>query len=379
MAVSLWFYVNSTSGFSDDRRTILTKLTYLNTPAQLSLRGGVHEVEVEVEGAAVVLERMKPDAVTCEVDIKGLAAGRYRMPLRTVVPPNVTVVRVTPSVVDVELIQQIGRLLRVEVALPDDMPEGRYLESVEIVPKDVNVRGAERDLAKIDGLKVTPTFAELDAGGEILLPVSAVQSEPFEEDVTFEPRQVKLRAVLATGNPRKRVPVNVRLLGKPNADYAVRAMTTDPAEVMVQGPEAALKSISAVDTETVNIAGISEPQSLVVPLRRPDGEVSLGDVQSVKLSIALEPITAQRQFKAMPLSVPSGWRASPPAVDVTVEAPSSRMASFDPAADMKVFVDTSGLVLKKVDIPVRVALSADEFKVVGVSPQIVTVTAEANK
>ena len=54
--------------------------------------------------------------------------------------------------------------------------------------------------------------------------------------------------------PKKKVPVNVRLTGKPHSDFEVKAVVTEPSEVQVEGTAARLARISAVDTETVNIS-----------------------------------------------------------------------------------------------------------------------------
>jgi YbbR domain-containing protein len=309
-------------------------------------------------------------------------------------PQNVRLVSVTPSVIDVELIRQAGRVFNVGVALPQDIPAGRYLEAVEIVPKEVNIKGTEKDLAKIGAVNVAPTLQELEKK-DLLLPVIIAQSEPFEDEVLVEPPQVRVNAVLATGLPRKKVPVNVRLSGKPHGDYAVRSVTTDPAEVMVQGAQERLASVSAVDTETVDITGVSADQRIVVPLRplRARG-VSVMDVQSVGLLVQLEPIAAQKQLSGIPVAVvglaedPAGgaaegtaaqskkkWAVEPGVVDVTLEASPSRMADSAPESlGLKVFVDMSNIFLHKTVLPVRAVVSADDFKIVKIDPPTVTVT-----
>jgi YbbR domain-containing protein len=396
IAVSLWFYSAGQETAGDERRSFLVQVSYKNLAPQLSLRNSVREAEIEIEAAEAVMSRLRHDDVSCEVDLRDLSSGRYRLATRIMLPQSVRLVSVTPSMIDVELIRQAGRVFGVGVALPQDIPAGQYLEAVEIVPKEVNIKGTEKDLAKIGAVSVAPTLQELERK-DLLLPVLIAQSEPFEDDVLVEPPQVRVNAVLATGLPRKKAPVNVRLSGKPHGDYAVRSVTTDPAEVMVQGAQDRLASVSAVDTETVDITGIVADQRIVVPLRplKVRG-VSVVDVQSVGLLIQLEPIAAQKQLSGIPVAVEgpaeetaggaaegtaaeSGrkkWAVEPGVVNVTLEASPSRMADSGPESiGLRVFVDTSNIFLHRTVLPVRAVVSADDFRIVKIEPPTVTVTA----
>ena len=394
IAVSLWFYNAEQGGAEDEQRRVLVQVSYKNLAPQLSLKNSVREAEVEIEAAGAVMSRLQHDDITCEVDLRDyLSSGKYRLTTRITLPQSVRLVSVTPSVIDVELIRQAGRVFSVGVSLPQDIPAGRYLEAVEIVPREVSVKGTEKDLAKIGAVNIAPTLQELEKK-DLLLPVIIARSEPFEDEVLVEPPQVRVNATLATGLPKKKVLVNVRLSGKPHGDYAVRSVMTDPAEVMVQGAQKSLASVSAVDTETVDITGISSDQMIVVPLRPlKERDVSVMDARSVSLVVQLEPIAAQKQFSGIPVAIegvtegdgsddgtPAGgggrkWSVEPGVVDVTLEAPPSHMADSDPESlGLKVFVDMSNIFLHRTVLPVRAVVSADDFKIVKIDPPTVTVT-----
>jgi YbbR domain-containing protein len=385
IAVFMWFYVLDKGAIVvNETRELLSQLEYRNLAPELGIRNAVKEITVKIEAPENVMNQLEYDSILCEVDLRRLSSGKYREIVKATTPPNVRLLSITPSRIDVELIRLAGRMIPVEVTLPQDIPAGRYLEAVEIVPKELNVKGTDRDLAKIGSISITPTFQELEGGKELLLPVKIAQSEPFEDEVTLEPSQVKMNATLVTGLPRKKVAVNVRLSGKPSMDYVVRSVTTDPAEVMLQGTKAKLDAISAIDTETIDITDISEDQTLIVPLRPfRDKDISTVDVQSAKLLIQLEPITAQKQFSGIPIAI-EGIDASkaaeekrtvsPPTADVTVEASPSRMETIDlEALGLKVFVDLSNIFLRRTTLPVRAVTSGD-FKIIKIDPSTVTVS-----
>jgi len=380
IASSMWFFTLGVRDVGNETLKLLTRIEYLNLQPQVTVRSAVSEVLIEIEAPAGVIENLAYDTIVGEVDLRGLSSGRFRTLVRPRLPPNVVLRSISPSELDVELVRQIARVLTVEVTLPQNIPSGHYLEAVEIVPREVSVRGTETDIAKIGSVSVSPTFEELQAGQELLLPVVISQSIPFEDDVILEPSLVRVNANLVTGMPRRRVPVNARLIGSPSVDFAVRMLTTDPAEVMLEGEREILDRISAVDTETVDITGLSASQTMVVPLRAFSNDSVSVNVSSVTLSVQLEPITAQKHISNVEISVDGAdgearWAVNPSVVNVTIEAPPSVIEEFDPEHQLRAFVDVSGIFLDRAVLPVWASAEPDEFRVVRVEPFTVTVTA----
>ncbi|MDR3231254.1 MAG: hypothetical protein LBT65_07430 [Synergistaceae bacterium] len=379
ISLCMWFYVMDTGKSGSERRKFLSELKYDEVMPQLFVKNTIQRIEVEIEASIAVMNRLRYDSIVCEVDLRGRSAGRYREPVRVTLPQDVSLVSVNPSEVDIELLRQATRAFSVEVSLPQDIPAGQYLESVEVVPKEVYIRGTEKDLAKIGSVSISPTFGELSGGSELLLPISVSRSESFEDEVTPEPQQVRMNAVLVRGLPRKKVPVTVRVSGKPTEDYALRSVTTDPAEVMLEGTKSLLDEISAIETETVDISGLSADQTMVVPLRplRQKNVVVVG-AKSVRLQVRLEPIAAQKQFSNVPVEVEGSdgkqWVVTPAVVDVAVEASPSEVRTLDLGTiGFRAYVDVSGIFLRSATLPVRVSFVSGDLKSVRTIPSTVTV------
>ncbi|NLL37223.1 MAG: hypothetical protein GX256_06850 [Fretibacterium sp.] len=382
VAIIMWFYGLGSEDDPFATRKFSCAIEYRNLEPQAILRNPVQEAEVEVKGRESVLKNIDYDSVVCFVDIKNRLPGKkYTEEVRVTLPPDVTLVNRYPSQVIVEPIIQVGRFFKVELKLPSDMPEGQYLEGVSLIPGEVTIKGSEKDLSKIGELHVKPTVAELQAGKELLLPVAYSQSEPFEDEVLVEPTQVKVIASLVRGFPKRRIPVNVRLTGSPNPDYEVKSVITDPAEVMVEGPQLQLDKLSMVDTETVDITAVSEDQIIVVPLRPLElQDVSLPNVKSVRLTVALEPVRAQKQFVNVPLQVRGGeeshWSLTPAVVNVTLENLPSRIGEVRmEAIGLACYVDVSNIYLDATVLPVRAEVASQDFTVVKIDPPTVAVNA----
>lgn len=383
VAIFMWFYVMDLGNVGNERRKFISRIEFRNLDPQFHLRSSSNEATIEIEATETIMGRIQHDSIVSVVDVKGFSAGKYREPVRVSLPPNVYLIERTPSEVDIELIRQAVRVFPVEFVLPQDIPNGQYLDSFTIIPKEVSIRGTERDLAKIGKVTITPTLSELEAGKELLLTVNMLQSEAFEDSdtVRMEPQRVRVNAVLARGQPRRKVPVNVRLSGKPSLDFAIHSLTTDPAEVMVEGPANKLGALSAVETETVDISNLSADRTLIVPLKPlKDKSFSVIETKSVKLSIKLEPIAAQKQISGVPVTIHGGsgakWKLNPAIADVTIEASPSQMELLDAEElGLSVHVDVANLFLKSATLPVRATVSDDRFKIIKIDPSTVNISA----
>ena len=381
-AVLMWIYVTGTEEASLITRKFTCPLEYRGLDTQAILRGRLSEVDVEVRGTEEAMMRLDYNSVVAYVDARNLAPGkRYTVNINVETPANVTLLSSFPSQATLDLVRQVTRLMNVETVLPQNIPEGQYLEGVEIIPKEVGIRGAEDDVAKVGSVRVTPTIEELQSGRELLMAVKFSQSEPFDGAVTIEPAQVRFRGMLVRGLPRKRAGVNVRLSGLLDPDYEVRSIITDPSEVQIEGSAERLALIETVDTEVIDVSGLNENKVMVVPLKKPDAEgVSIVSGSSVKVSIQLAEARAERMIANIPVELREteeshNWVCSPAAVNVTIEGRPSLIENFDAEQTaVKAYVDMSNIFMAPVTLPVRAELlSGDAFRVVRIEPQNVTV------
>lgn len=377
VAMGLWFYVAGREDTIEKQRTVACKIEFLNLASQLEIKTPTSEVWVDVFGSESDIDRLSASDIICEVDTRGLAAGRYRLSVRTTIPTGLRLREVRPSQIDVELLRYADRLIPIEVVLPNELPEGTYLDSVEIIPKEITVRGVERDLAKIGGCKIFPTADELQSGKELLLTPEVERSSTFDEKVSVEPAQVRFKAVLARGNPKRMVPVNARIVGAPSDDYVVQSTTIDPAEMLVEGPKNALDKIRVLDTERIDISGISESKSMVVRVRPPlDVSLKIVGEHNVKVSIALQPRSATKEIVNVPVRIEgasSNWGVSPNTVTITIEGLPSVIGSSDiSSVDVSAVVNAENLFTPKAVVPVRARITSDSFKIIKVDPATVS-------
>jgi len=96
---------------------------------------------------------------------------------------------------------------------------------------------------------------------------------------------VKLERIL-----ERPVPVRVALRGQPELGYRVAAVRAIPSEVLVEGAEGELQSISDVATEPVDVEGASAPFAVTVPVNYRGRFTAMKREQSVEVRVNVEPV-----------------------------------------------------------------------------------------
>ena len=148
-AVLMWIYVTGMDEAEYITRKFSCPLEYLELDPQAILRDMVSEVDIEIRGPEQEILRLDYNSVKAYIDARNLPPGkRYTVNVTVDTPGNISLISCFPSQVVLDLVRMVSRLMTVETVLPQNIPEGQYIEGIEIVPREVGVRGAEDDVAK---------------------------------------------------------------------------------------------------------------------------------------------------------------------------------------------------------------------------------------
>ncbi|MDX2479574.1 MAG: CdaR family protein [Desulfuromusa sp.] len=89
---------------------------------------------------------------------------------------------------------------------------------------------------------------------------------------------------------QKLVPIKVALTGEPLPGFRLGSVKVVPDEVLVEGAENELKSVSEVTTEEVDLAGVNEGFSLIVPLVHRGTYTSFKNEKTTELQVEIQPV-----------------------------------------------------------------------------------------
>ena len=180
----------------------------------------------------------------------------YRVPLELQnIPKSLMIANEVPSMVDVRV--SGPRTLQMKVS-PNDI--SIIVDLSDLKPGLTTFKRLEERLNLPSGLQVTrlsPSFIDL-----------------------------KLERI-----KQKLVPVKIALTGEPMTGFKVASVKAVPNEVMIEGAETELKSVSKVTTENVDLKGVNEGFSLIVPLVHRGTYTHFKDEKTTEVQVDIQPVT----------------------------------------------------------------------------------------
>ncbi|MEA3544785.1 MAG: CdaR family protein [Thermodesulfobacteriota bacterium] len=176
----------------------------------------------------------------------------YRVPLELQnMPKELMIANEVPSLVDVRI--SGPRTLQMKVS-PNDI--SIIVDLTDLQPGLTTFKSLEERLNLPSGLRVTrlsPSFIDL-----------------------------KLERI-----KQKLVPIKIALVGEPLPGFKVGSVRVVPDEVIVKGGETELKSVSQVATEEVNLDGVNEGFSLIVPLVHRGTYTHIKDEKTTEIQVEI--------------------------------------------------------------------------------------------
>jgi YbbR domain-containing protein len=173
------------------------------------------------------------------------------------------------------------------------------------------------------------------------------------------------------------IPIVPAVQGDPAPGFVVGRITSEPATVLVVGPESRVRQLSGATTETVNVAGHRDRVRDVVTVGVADSEVRLSQPQSATVVVEIWPAPVERDVAAVPIrwrNLGGGLRAhlASTLAKVTVRGRGEALANLR-ADSIDAFVDLAGLGAGRYNLRVQTD-PAEDFGITVVTPSVVVVT-----
>jgi YbbR domain-containing protein len=262
-----------------------------------------------------------------------------------------------------------------------DAPAFGYDALAPIVdPPTVTVSGPASQVDLVDQVAASILLANAKSQVERTVEVQALnrQEQPVN-NVTIEPRFVRVVVPVEQWPGRKEVAVRVNLAGQPAAGYRLSTVRAEPSTVVLQGDSDALAEVAGyVETEPLDINGAAGDIRQRLQLVLPDG-VTAFDGNSVQVVVSVAPIEGGGTVTLTPIvqGIGPGLEAtvSPDTVDVILSGPIPLLDALDPD-DMFVILDLAGLLPGTHVVTPRVVLP-EGITQEGVLPETVEVVLNA--
>lgn len=174
LAVSLWLVISRGSGVEEMGLSLGLPLELHDLPADMELVSmSTERVNVRFTGPRRVVLRISQMGLTLPLDLTGAAEGETTFelyPSDIKAPEKVTVTRISPSSVSVELEQVIKRRMPVRVQIQGAPAKGFVAEKADVQPAAVVIRGPRSVIGAIESVRTAPVSvegAERNVEGEV--------------------------------------------------------------------------------------------------------------------------------------------------------------------------------------------------------------------
>ena len=384
IALLVWFYVAGDQGI-EVGKSLRVKVDYRNASPGFSVSHSASDALVRVSASRRLFEGLELGQLACVVDLKGLESGKYRLPLRVLLPPGVRLVAVVPDIVTVELVRLIEKVLPVRVAWKGEFPEGTLLDKLVLTPSEVTVRGPENVLQDIVEAVASVSPGQVLEGGEVAAEIrlKTAKGLGLPSGVDFYPKETRLQASMVEDVTRKILPVVVSLSGAPEFGYRIEETVVIPPTVELLGAKSVLDPLENLEISPIDVSGLAEDKTFEVEPVLPLGQVRPVGSGKVRVSLVVRPVNngtgvlrLKLPVKVEGKSVYPSWKPVPSTVSVQL-APEAGAEGLPNLEDIpvEVFVDVTNLVSKKISVPVQIRVNSKEIRILKVEPERVTLHA----
>ncbi|EQD61242.1 YbbR family protein, partial [mine drainage metagenome] len=119
--------------------------------------------------------------------------------------------------------------------------------------------------------------------------VSLVNTGNLTQQITFQPTVVTVHAAITSQTTETRLAIDATVTGQVAPGYMLTGLQTTPLTVLATGPAGVLAGLTALDTQPVNVNGLSKDTTMQVALLTPSGVSSSVTVVTVVVSISPVP------------------------------------------------------------------------------------------
>ena len=262
IASLLWFYVLNLENPASSANYNRIPITPHGLTGNLSLANELGNVTITVGAPADVLARLSAGEFAATVDLTGRGAGTYRLPVDIALPVGVTSAIAQPAVVAVQIDEVAERTLTVQVRPLGRPGLGYQIETQQVRPTQVVVRGRKDAVAQIDALVV-----EVDVEGKQGTQAGDVRPKVIDfagreiTGVDFNPQYVNVTIAIQQLLGYKTLPIRVPVEGAPAAGYRVTDIAIQPTTLTAYGLPGVLEPLNSLETLPLSIEGATQTVS----------------------------------------------------------------------------------------------------------------------
>jgi YbbR domain-containing protein len=302
LAIVIWFNAVQAED-PDTRRSVQIPVTYVGLPENVVIvepENPEKDILITYEGRTSIVTELGPNDFSAIVDLSGVPVGEFQqVPVQIETSEqDITVNPPTPDQIDIFLEELKTVEVPVRVDIRGSVARGHTREQELIEPAKISVTGRASDVDILDFAQVT-VFLNGDNQTIVTTP------QPIYYD-----RQGRVASVrnldVSTNEVQVTVPIHesadfaekiisVNIVGEPAPGYRLISARVNPSSVLVTGSPTRLLQPFSIQTEPIDITGLTESFSDSVTLILPAG-IEQDEVEEITVNVQIEPFRSTKIF-----------------------------------------------------------------------------------
>jgi YbbR domain-containing protein len=348
LACALWIVVqNEQNPERTDVPALSIPVEVVNVPPGLVVVSEAPEIQARVRIPSESWALLRPGSFRATADATNANPGVNELPIRVeALEPRVRQVDPIPPLANVALEEVSERVMPVRLNIIGNVPFGYAYSTPRITPENVVVSGPSSAVQRVESVVVDIRLDGLTVSLNATYAPRAIDARGTEvRGVRINPATVNVEVPVAQQVGYKEVGVRPVVQGQVAPGYVLQPIEVAPSTVTVVGSPATLANVNYVDTEPVDVSGLSSSvvrRAQVVP---PQG-LTLLQPQPIGLTVRVNPLTTSQTLRVTPsvrgLGQGLQLGSDVPPVDVTLSGPAPTLQNLT-TRDFQVGLDLTGL------------------------------------
>lgn len=361
LAVLLYFF--ALAEVDPEREGVLpftVPVEVVNRPSRLVLSDPrPPEVGLRVRAREEVLNRLRPESFQAQIDAAGAVQGENILPVTVISrDPDVRSVRPVPDAVTLVFEEIRERTIPVVVNVVGQVPPGYQLGTPRVEPARVTISGRSSVVPRATQalVDINVDRATVTVNGSFTPRVVDERGVELRE-LNVEPPSVNVTVPVTQQAQFKAVGVRTVIIGHPATGYFLEPVEVEPSGVTLVGQPGALQGANFVETEPIDVDGLSSTSVRRVQLVPPPDTLLLEGAQTADVTLRVSPLQVTRTISVEPVVVNVGrglvLTSQEQPVEITLSGPAPTLTSLT-ARDLRVVLDVSGRGPGRYLVPVAV-------------------------
>lgn len=246
------------------------------------------------------------NAVRAVVDVSGLEAGRYEVPVNLQI--NARPVRVdsqSPDSITVELEQIYTESFSINLVQPSSPAIGYEAGEPKLDTHTASVSGPSSLISQVEEVRAVLDISQAQEDIDRDIPLTALDESGVPVDgVSISPAEVNVQQKITQRGGYRNVTVKVETMGQIASGYRLTNISADPLVVTVfsTDPELVNNLPGFVQTQPLNLNGANENLEVSLPLDVPSGVSVVGE-STITVNVSISPIQGSLTLNALPIEI----------------------------------------------------------------------------